>query len=135
MSYSFTHNRHHHGNQTNHHFLLLIITPLILFARQVHASLTVDSTIDKDTLAMKLLPVATGTVLSNVQFKGDTRCKGLFSGGQSVVSGLNPAFPDEGVVLGTGIVTNLPTQSSTSQSSLFATAGDSDLDALLPGSS
>jgi hypothetical protein len=140
MNYSSNyncHNRNHHyrhDNKPNHCFLSLVITFLILPVHQVQASLSVNSGIDIGDLVIKLLPDDTDAIISNVRFEGDEKCKGAFSGGQSVVSYLDLAFPDEGVVLGTGNVNDLPYQSSREQTTLFGTDGDFDLEALLlPG--
>ena len=73
----------------------------------------------------------TNATISNVKFVGDSKCIGIFAGGESAVPGLDPAFPDEGVVLGAGNIENLPFQDSGYETTHFVTPGDQDLNNLL----
>jgi len=101
---------------------------------QVESALTVNTTTTASALAI-LLPLDSSVTVSNIHFAGDEKCIGTFAGGLLAVPGLDPTFPDEGVVLGTGNVEDLPLQDSGSQSTNFGTPGDDDLDDLLgPGS-
>lgn len=111
---------------------LFICALLGLTIHQVQSALTVNSTTTNLTaLVYDLFPVNTTATISNINFVGDSRCMGTFAGGLSVVPGLDPAFPDEGVVLSTGDIENLPNQDSEAQTTNFGTPGDEHLDNLL----
>ena len=101
-----------------------------LLINQVSA-ITVDVT-DAEGAIGFLFPSDSSVIVSNINFVGDERCFGIFGAGLSAVPDLDPAFPDEGIVLGTGNVEDLPLQDSGSQSTAFGTPGDQDLFNLLP---
>ena len=102
----------------------------LLLSNQVSA-ITVDIT-DAEGAIGFLFPSDSSVIVSNINFVGDERCFGIFGAGLAAVPDLDPAFPDEGIVLGTGNVEDLPLQDSGSQSTAFGTPGDQDLFNLLP---
>ena len=110
---------------------LFILASLGLTVNMVQSALNVTNSNDFDALADALFPSNTTAIIHNVNFVGDSLCIGLFSGGLSVVPGLEYSFLDEGVVLASGNVDNLPSQDSTKQTTEFFTPGDEDLDNLL----
>lgn len=115
---------------------LLVLALLLLTAYGVIANsdiLTEDLTGDLTAtdLVHVLLGPDSGAIISNVTFTGDLRAAGTFSGGTEIVG-----F-DSGIILGSGSVAGVvgPNTSDayTDPAGGFGTAGDVDLDSLIPG--
>jgi|WetSurMetagenome_2_1015567.scaffolds.fasta_scaffold02305_6 hypothetical protein len=108
-------------------FLVLLLTV------ETQAAVQVTSNSNAAVLVQKLFndPAActTGSSVSNCTYSGANEAAGLFSNGKT--SGFDL---DEGIVLSTGKITDMPAQNlSNGKSTNFNTVGDTDLDTLTIG--
>ncbi len=90
--------------------------------------LTLTDSVSPQVLVDNLIPPSTaGVTIQNIVVGGDPKCRGLFSGGTTVVNDPTAGFPDAGIVLGTGLVTDLAGQGGTENYYAFRTPGDADI--------
>jgi hypothetical protein len=90
--------------------------------------LTLTESASPQVLLNTLIPVSTaGVTIQNVVVGGNSQCRGTFSGGSTVVTDAAAGFPDTGIVLGTGKITDLNTQDGTENYYAFRTPGDLDI--------
>ena len=91
-------------------------------------SLSLVDSVAAQTLVDTILPADTsGISIQNVQVTGDARCRGTFSGGSNVVTDPSALFPESGIVLSTGLVTDLVNQDGTENYYAFDTPGDLEI--------
>jgi hypothetical protein len=90
--------------------------------------LTLTDSVSPQVLVDNLIPPSTpGVTIKNIVVGGSPQCRGLFSGGTTVVNDPTAGFPDAGIVLGTGLITALNDQDGTENFFAFRTPGDFDI--------
>ena len=110
--------------------IFIMVGMIILHANPVSAQLVIDQTMGPTQLVRNVL-IGSGVTASNISFTGDsTRAICSFSNGNTTELGIN-----DGIIMASGLVTDIPNQASTQASTGLNQAGDADLDNLSGGHS